>query len=680
MMDARAWEDANARYLSAALQWLRLRLNNVQKDDSEARGSRENRKARDDSPNEPVETLDHFVEREVSIEPGETFFPSLTILCESLNLSSFEKNVLLLCAAAEFDPGISALCAKSKSNFGLPHPTFALALSIFDEPAWDSFSPERPLRHWKLIEISQAGAEPLTMCALRADERVVGYLKGLNCLDERLTPYLTPAGYAGPASDLAASQRQVVGQIVENWMRPPEMGARPIVQLSGPDAISKQTVALHAAADTRLRLYRISCEAVPSQPADLEAFARLWRRENLLLPLALYLDAQEMDSEPQATAMRRLLARCDGFLLLAVRETLPRPGRASWTIEVSKPTQEEQKSAWEGVIGSEGSKVPGALSGQFSLNLSDISQIGQMAASETDSTDVSFSQKLWDACRVRVRPHLDALAQRLDPKATWDDIVLPDEETVLLYQVAAQVNQRSKVYNEWGFARRMNRGLGISALFAGESGTGKTMAAEVIANDLRLNLYRIDLSAVVSKYIGETEKNLRRLFDAAEDGGAILFFDEADALFGKRSEVKDSHDRYANIEVNYLLQRVEAYCGLAILATNMRSALDTAFTRRLRFIVNFPFPNLADRRRMWRKAFPSQTPVDDLDYDRLARVNLTGGSVHNAAINAAFLAAQAGRRVTMSMVLKAIRSELIKMDRAVNEADFRCLETTGEVA
>ncbi len=272
---------------------------------------------------------------------------------------------------------------------------------------------------------------------------------------------------------------------------------------------------------------------------------------------------------------------------------------------------------------------------------------------------------------MSARPRLDTLAQRLDPKATWDDLVLPDEETNLLHQIADQVMQRSKVYGTWGFAQKMNRGLGINALFAGESGTGKTMAAEVIAKALRLNLYRIDLSAVVSKYIGETEKNLRRLFDAAEDGGAILFFDEADALFGKRSEVKDSHDRYANIEINYLLQRMESYRGLAVLATNMKSALDTAFMRRLRFIVNFPFPGLTERKRMWQQVFPANTPTDGLDYDRLARFNLTGGSIHNVALNAAFLAAQAGSSVTMPLVLAAARAEFRKLERPINEAEFR---------
>jgi len=196
----------------------------------------------------------------------------------------------------------------------------------------------------------------------------------------------------------------------------------------------------------------------------------------------------------------------------------------------------------------------------------------------------------------------------------------------------------------------------------------------VIANDLRLNLYRIDLSAVVSKYIGETEKNLRRMFDAAENGGAILFFDEADALFGKRSEVKDSHDRYANIEINYLLQRMEAYRGLAILATNMKSALDTAFLRRLRFIVRFPFPGAAERKAIWQKVFPQEMPKKELDYDRLARLNVTGGHIHNIAINAAFLAARAGSPVTMTVVLEAARAEFRKIERPINEADFRWQE------
>jgi SpoVK/Ycf46/Vps4 family AAA+-type ATPase len=238
-------------------------------------------------------------------------------------------------------------------------------------------------------------------------------------------------------------------------------------------------------------------------------------------------------------------------------------------------------------------------------------------------------------------------------------------------QIAAQVRHRYQVYQQWGFADRMTRGLGISALFAGESGTGKTMAAEVLANELDLALYRIDLSAVVSKYIGETEKNLRRLFDAAEQGGAILFFDEADALFGKRSEVKDSHDRYANIEVNYLLQRMEAFSGLAILATNMKNALDTAFMRRLRFVLDVPYPGPAERRRMWERALSPAVPREGLDYERLAKLNLSGGNIHSIALNASFMAAARGGPLTQGMLMNAVRSELRKLGKPVNEAELR---------
>jgi len=233
------------------------------------------------------------------------------------------------------------------------------------------------------------------------------------------------------------------------------------------------------------------------------------------------------------------------------------------------------------------------------------------------------------------------------------------------------VRQRMKVYEKWGFSSRTSRGLGISALFAGPSGTGKTMAAEVLANELRLDIYRIDLSQVVSKYIGETEKNLRRVFDAAEDSGSILLFDEADALFGKRSEVKDSHDRYANIEVSYLLQRMEAYRGLAILTTNMKDALDAAFLRRIRFIVQFPFPGIEQRAEIWRRIFPRETPTDNLNMEKLARLNVAGGNIKNIALHAAFLAADTDNPVRMAHLLRAARVEYGKIEKTLTDAEIR---------
>ncbi len=229
---------------------------------------------------------------------------------------------------------------------------------------------------------------------------------------------------------------------------------------------------------------------------------------------------------------------------------------------------------------------------------------------------------------------------------------------------------RQKVYEEWGFGKKLSKGKGINALFSGPSGTGKTMAAEVLANHLKLDLYRVDLAGVVSKYIGETEKNLRKVFDAAEESGAILFFDEADALFGKRSEVKDSHDRYANIEVNYLLQRMEDYRGLAILATNKKSALDQAFLRRLRFLVDLPFPDIRNRKMIWQKVFPEEASVDEMEYDLLARMEISGGNIRNIALNAAFLAASESSPIGMSHVVPAARREYSKINKMITESEF----------
>jgi SpoVK/Ycf46/Vps4 family AAA+-type ATPase len=278
---------------------------------------------------------------------------------------------------------------------------------------------------------------------------------------------------------------------------------------------------------------------------------------------------------------------------------------------------------------------------------------------------------MWDACRAAARPRMDGLAQRIEALADWPDLVLPAAQFDVLHSIVGQVRLRHRVYEDWGFASRGTRGLGISALFVGDSGTGKTMAAEVLARDLRLDLYRIDLATVVSKYIGETEKNLRRLFDAAEGSGAILLFDEADALFGKRSEVRDSHDRYANIEVGYLLQRMEAYRGLAILTTNMKQVLDPAFTRRIRFIVRFPFPDPNQRAAIWRRVFPADVPLDSIDASRLAQLDVAGGGIRNIAIGAAFLAAAQDEPVSMAHIAAAARTEYAKLERPLTEAETR---------
>jgi hypothetical protein len=442
--------------------------------------------------------------------------------------------------------------------------------------------------------------------------------------------------------------------------------------LLGPDALSKRLVAGRICRAANLHPYSLQSNALPSTPAEMETFSRLWRRSALLLPVALYLKADGLEPPAErtmnASAVSRLLSRTNALVFVDAREPWPALPEDSYSADVARPSPVEQEAAWTAALGAEAGESPARLAGQFSLNIDTIREI----AAETGDTAAGpiDHERLWDTCLALTRPNLETLAERIVPRATWDDIVLPDTEKRLLRQLADQVGQRHRVYQDWGFGATMSRGLGVSVLFAGESGTGKTMAAEVVANHLRLDLYRIDLSAVVSKYIGETEKNLRRLFDAAEAGGMILFFDEADALFGKRSEIKDSHDRYANIEVNYLLQRMESFGGLAILASNMKGALDGAFLRRLRFVVNFPFPGATERKAIWRKAFPAQTPTRDLDFDRLARLNLAGGHIALIALNAAFVAAQAKGDVTMPLILDAARNEFRKIERPIYEPDF----------
>jgi hypothetical protein len=570
----------------------------------------------------------------------------------------------LLCIAVELDPSIGLLCAAAQHDDRATHPTFALALTLFDEPSWDALAPLGALRYWRLIDITQPPGQPLTTSALRADERIVSYLKGLDYLDDRLEPLVVPIeplDVPDPPTQHAAAE-----EVLRRW----SVGGR-AVQLVGADAGTKKLVAARAAAAAGRRLYVLAAEHLPSQAPENEELARLWHRESLLSPVALYLDAQEVDANAHDAgggAIARFLTRCHGPACVGTREVWTALAENAPPVEVSGPTFDEQRAIWTELLPDmSDDALASELAAQFSLNLPMIHSIARYAT----TAPALLPTDVWDECVVATQPRMDALAQRIDAKATWDDLVLPKHELQLLRRIVAQVRNRSTVYQRWGFAARMNRGLGISVLFAGPSGTGKTMAAEVIANDLRLSLYRVDLSAVVSKYIGETEKNLRRLFDAAEVGGSLLLFDEADALFGKRSEVKDSHDRYANIEINYLLQRMEQYSGVAILATNMKTALDTAFMRRIRFILNVAAPAAAERRLIWQKAFPREVPLAAPDWDRLASLTVTGGMIHSIALNAAFAAADRGSPVSMEIILDAARAEFGKLELPVVDHQFR---------
>ena len=592
-------------------------------------------------------------------------------LARRLGLSDFEREVVLLCLAMELDTGVASLCAKAHGDAALPYPTFALALTLLEHPTWDALAPDGPLRAWRLIEVHQRGEDRLLSSPLRIDERILHHAKGLAGVDERLAPWLSPMRCGDVADDTGST---AVREVADALCRAGEGRDGAFIYLLGSDPEAGRELAEGVSSALGLLLRRLSTRVLEAPEAEADALARLLRRECLLGPLALYLDGREL--EPAAARrlpefLDRLAGPGGGPLFVGLEEIPPDAPPAARTLDVGRPTPAEQRAAWAVELGRDAGGLPDQLASQFRLGRSALRRIAREASSGGPADPQEFQTRIWDGCRCATRPRLESLAVRLEPRATWDDLVLPPAELALLRLIAVRARRRSTVYDDWGFRRKLGHGLGLSVLFVGESGTGKTLAAEVLASELRLDLYRIDLSAVVSKYVGETEKNLRRLFDAAEDGGAILFFDEADALFGKRGEVKDSHDRYANIEVNYLLQRVEAYQGLAVLATNMKSALDQAFLRRLRSVVRFPFPGPAERRAIWAKVFPEEVPRGELDLDRLSRFDLTGGSIRNIALDAAFLAAEAGKPVTMAQVLEAARAEFRKLERPVDEADFR---------
>jgi hypothetical protein len=672
MSDQDQWGKNNDAYLSAALEWVRLRLIKLAPEQRSAEatpggflpkmfGGKPATPAPSPSAAAAPSDSDLVKARQTLDKCAQADPPpAAQLLQKRFDLSDFELEILLLCASVELDPRIAGLCARAHNDPNKAFPTYALALALFPSKSWDALSPERALRFWRLIEIAQTPAVPLTASPLRADERIVNYLKGLNHLDERLTTLLTLLSAPGQKQlvPLAPSHAAIAETLAHGLTSRTTPG---LIHLLGADSSSKQQIASEVADQISTALYLLPASVLPASPMEIETLARAWRRETLLLPVSLYLDAK--DAERDAPSVTRFLSRSDGLVFLDTRDNWRNLQRESLTVEVEKPARTEQLASWNMLLNDPAAAA--ALASQFSLGQQEIYRAAARG------TGPGVEDRLWEECRTVSRPKLDLLAQRLDAKATWDDFVLPASETNALQEICIHARQRVQVYDVWGFGDRMNRGMGLSALFAGESGTGKTMAAEVIANELKLNLYRIDLSAVVSKYIGETEKNLRQVFDAAEDGASILFFDEADALFGKRSEVKDSHDRYANIEINYLLQRMESYSGLAILATNLKGSLDTAFLRRLRFIVQFPFPNVAERKRIWERAFPASMPKSSLDLDFLSRLNVAGGTIHNIALKAAFLAAGKRSAVSMDLVLEAARSEFRKLERPVNESEFR---------
>ncbi|MFJ8635794.1 ATP-binding protein [Streptomyces sp. NPDC093568] len=592
----------------------------------------------------------------------------LDALVSCFGLTAFERDLILLAAADELDPTTAARCAAACGDPQRAYPTFSLALAALAEPHWSALTPVAPLRRWRIVELDDESR--LTTSRLRLDERILHFLLGSPYLDVRLHGRLrrTPVPEQLPPSyDLAASR------VAEGWTTGANPDAPLLVEVTGGDLRSRADIAAAAAARSGLGLYAMVAEDIPTDPAERDRLARLWQREAILLPSALLVEVGDLDRDQRA-ATEAFLAGAAVPVVVSSEDPLRTDRPHGARVAVPRLDDEEQVELWARAmhpIADLDDTELRSLVAQFQLPPHVIRTAAATVRRRLPHEDLDAAELAWRAGLEEARIGMDELGRRIEPQAGWDDLVLHDRQTAVLREIVAHVRQRATVHQEWGFAGTLRRGLGVTALFAGGSGTGKTLAAEVMAKELGLDLFIVDLSQVVSKYIGETEKNLRRVFDAAERGGALLLFDEADALFGKRSEVKDSHDRYANLEVSYLLMRMEAYRGLAILTTNMKKALDTAFLRRIRFVVDFPFPAEHERAEIWRRVLPSQAPVKGIDPGLLAQLTVAGGSIRNIALSGAFLAAEEGDRLQMRHMLAAARTEYQKLERSLTPGEVR---------
>jgi len=607
----------------------------------------------------------------------------LQLVSERFGLSSFERDTLLLCAGVEVQPDVADLLATLHGSRARPYPTFGLLLAVHPESHWSAVTSDAPLRYWRMIGIDTAGSA--IHSAMRIDERILNALMGVHQLDERLQSFVPGM----PSPEESDGDLQVAERLVAIWTKQVPDTAKTIIQLCGGDSASRAATANMVARLLGRELRFLDAGSLPSDGRDLVELARLCDREFLLTGTILStVYSEEIESGREYASLHRFLSILWAPCMLIARDRLVLDGFDSLSFDIARPGRTKQRSLWQWYLNEAAvsDEDLDRVVAQYDLHASTIRRICRaytaLHGTATQSPDISDERRayeenakgagessLWDLCRRQLRPKLHALAQHIEPVAQWNDLVLPEEQRHTIEEIALHIRRRIRVYEDWGFAAKGRRGLGISALFSGASGTGKTMAAEVLARELEMDLYRIDLSQVVSKYIGETEKNLRRVFDAAESGGAILLFDEADALFGKRSEVRDSHDRYANVEISYLLQRMEDFRGLAVLATNKREAIDEAFLRRIRFLVSFPFPDLEQRAEIWRRVFPEETPRNGLDVRKLAQLRMAGGNIRNIALHAAFLAAEDNTSVAMRHVLTATRRETAKLHRPLSAAE-----------
>jgi hypothetical protein len=579
-----------------------------------------------------------------------------------LGLDALDSSVLALCAAPELHPRYGRLYAYLQDDVTrrLASPRLAAELlsgeGVAPSDVLTCFEPGAPLTRGGAIRMPAVDATmTLADRPVKVADRLVAFLLGA-------------ADLGGVGTGLALRRISVQSSIGRDQavaeMRP-MLAAHtrlPLV-VCGPDAGEVVSAAAEAPV--------IVIGARELDRAETLADARL---AAVLGEAVLCIDGiGDMNPTERGALLRAIDESPERLVFIcgSRRDATAVSDRAALVVDVPHPTFAERGRAWNELAG-----VPevSEVAAKFRLSIEQIRAAAEVSllSARSRGGDAPVAADLDLGARHASSSRLGELAAHLAPAYAWKDLVLPERQLDLLRSISAYLRHRDQVLSEWGYEETVSRTQGLKVLFAGESGTGKTMAAQVLGAELGLDLFRVDLATIVSKYIGETEKNLERIFSAADGSNAILFFDEADALFGKRSEVSDSHDRYANIEVAYLLQRMEQYPGAVILATNFRRNIDDAFVRRLDFLIDFPFPEADDRRRIWRLVLPSAAPIDDdVDYDFLAeRFKLSGGAIRNCSLAAAFRAADEGSKIDMAHLVRAVAQEYGKQGRLTLETDF----------
>lgn len=613
-------------------------------------------------------------------------------LCYIFGLSNLEKEALLLALLPEIDIKNERLFGYIQDDVTRKRPTVGLALDLLcpsfsgKVTARSIFSADAPLIKYNLISIfddtPRKNATLLSM-TLKSSERIYAYLLGSDEIDSTMLKATYKIKPEAKIEEMVLSEA-ITGQLDKVVNKYSEDNTNLVFYFCGIDGSGKLTLAEALCKQFNKNLLVTDMRLVLRMDCSLQNYMQMLLREAVLQESALYLDNLHVfygdTTEIELAMLLGTLKDHKGLIFLA--------GNESWKsglqwynkdvifIDFPRPDFNQRKVFWKLFLtdGSISESLIDKITNKFQLNGGQIRNAVNRARGLAiwRNGGVIIDDDLFEACRLESNQKLVQLARKIELRYIWDDIVLPEDQLDQLKSICDYVTYHYIVFEKWGFKNKLSLGKGLNILFAGPSGTGKTMAAEIIANELMIDLYKIDLAVIVSKYIGETEKNLNQIFKEAEDSNSILFFDEADALFGKRSEVRDSHDRYANIEIAYLLQKMEEYQGIVILATNLQNNLDEAFARRMHFSIEFPFPEENDRLQIWEKAFPVVAPLsDDIDLSFMARqFRITGGNIKNIVLSAAFQAASEGRKLSMNNLIKATKYEYQKLYKLCNETDF----------